>query len=213
MDGPDEFPSVWTGSRAAALDQHPELEQLRCRVVSWANGAQPLKGVVYEAEGTPPSAPLLVKAHGGTPPRYRCRLLPSGLHSSSDGGGIVVDRARRLRRGRALHRRGRRPPAVCWVSNLLPGLPRIGARGSPLAGLLLNPNQAAAAQTGFGDAFAAANIDCQGHDDLDDILTGIEAMESAGTIARGVPCGIYVSPRTLRFFRVFDFRTQSARTK
>ena len=55
--------------------------------------------------------------------------------------------------------------------------------------------------TGFGDAFTAANIDCQGHDDLDDILTGIEAMESAGTIARGVPCGIYVSPRILCLFR------------
>ena len=74
--------------------------------------------------------------------------------------------------------------------------------------MLLIPNQEAAAQTGFGDAFTAANIDCQGHDDLDDILTGIEAMESAGTIARGVPCGIYVSPRILRFFRAFDFRPQ-----
>ena len=42
------------------LEQPAELSRLTCTVVEWSNGAQPLKGVVLGAEGTPPDAPLLV---------------------------------------------------------------------------------------------------------------------------------------------------------
>jgi dipeptidyl aminopeptidase/acylaminoacyl peptidase len=45
--------------------------------------------------------------------------------------------------------------------------------------------------TGSGDAFTAANVDCQGAGDLADITTGIEALEAAGVVARGVACGVY----------------------
>ena len=45
--------------------------------------------------------------------------------------------------------------------------------------------------TGFGDAFTAANIDCQGVDDLADVATGIEALEASGVVTPGVKCGIW----------------------
>ena len=37
----------------------------------------------------------------------------------------------------------------------------------------------------------AANIDCQGIDDLADVTTGIEALEASGVVTPGVKCGIY----------------------
>jgi hypothetical protein len=65
LDTPDEYPAIWSGAGATPLEQPAELAGLRCAVFEWANAGTPLAGMVYEAEGTAPAAPLLVKAHGG----------------------------------------------------------------------------------------------------------------------------------------------------
>lgn len=112
-------------------------------IVEWNNGTQPLQGVVFAAEGCPPSSPLLVKAHGGP------------------AGGVVASRI-----------------SAASDAHLL------------FAGFrIFSP--AFRGSTGFGDAFTAANIDCQGVDDLADILTGVEALERSGVVSVGVKCGIY----------------------
>ena len=40
QDSPDDFPAVWDGARSVPLEQPPELSQLTCTVVEWANGVQ-----------------------------------------------------------------------------------------------------------------------------------------------------------------------------
>jgi dienelactone hydrolase len=44
---------------------------------------------------------------------------------------------------------------------------------------------------GFGDAFARANVNTQGRLDLEDILSGIDAMLASGAVACGERVGIY----------------------
>ncbi len=135
--------SVFNSTFSCLQDQPQELAQLSCTIVEWKNGTQPLQGVVFAAEGTAPSSPLLVYAHGGP------------------AGGIVASR-------------------VSAASNA--HLLFAGFR-------IFSP--AFRGSTGFGDAFTAANIDCQGVDDLADILTGVQALEHSGVVSMGVPCGIY----------------------
>ena len=116
---------------------------MSCAVIEWENEGQALKGVVCASKGTPPSAPLLVKAHGGP------------------AGGVVASAI-----------------SVASDAHLL------------FAGFrIFSP--AFRGSTGFGDAFTAANIDCQGHEDLADILTGVRALEHSGVVTEGVKCVIY----------------------
>ncbi|MCZ6634525.1 MAG: prolyl oligopeptidase family serine peptidase [bacterium] len=60
---------------------------------------------------------------------------------------------------------------------------------------------------GFGDAFAQANIGCQGHEDLDDILTGLDYLMETGLDFEhrvGIFGGSYGGYMTLRALAMTD---------
>ncbi len=65
-EGPEAFPAIWTGKQRVPIPQIEKYEDLRIAAVGWtAPDGLDVEGVVYEAEGTPRDAPLLVNAHGG----------------------------------------------------------------------------------------------------------------------------------------------------
>ncbi len=65
-EGPEAFPAIRTGDRCVPLPQTEKYEDLQIASVQWtAPDGLVVEGVVYEVEGTPEDAPLLVSAHGG----------------------------------------------------------------------------------------------------------------------------------------------------
>ncbi len=62
----EAYPALWAGNRRVMLSSRTRYEDLRTVPVRWtAPDGTPVAGVVYEAENTPPDAPLLVRVHGG----------------------------------------------------------------------------------------------------------------------------------------------------